>query len=67
MLILYSHYTHTILTLYSDIIKVLESDFNGFVVVDEAYVDFAGKEASVSQLVHKYPQLVVMQTMSKGE
>jgi histidinol-phosphate aminotransferase len=50
----------------ADIVKVLESDFNGFVVVDEAYVDFAGKEASVSQLVAKYPQLVVMQTMSKA-
>jgi histidinol-phosphate aminotransferase len=48
--------------------------WNGVVVVDEAYVDFAaappggggGGGASVAQLVARHPNLVVLQTLSKG-
>jgi histidinol-phosphate aminotransferase len=41
--------------------------WNGIVVVDEAYVDFsAGDKASAAQLVAVHPNLVVLQTLSKG-
>ncbi|KAF2091869.1 histidinol-phosphate aminotransferase [Saccharata proteae CBS 121410] len=40
--------------------------WNGVVVVDEAYIDFAEDGASLAQLVTEYPNLVVMQTLSKA-
>lgn len=42
--------------------------WNGVVVVDEAYIDFAPDEnsASLAELVTEYPNLVVMQTLSKA-
>ena len=47
--------------------KVLEHPtWNGIVVVDEAYVDFAPEEASFAEWVLEWPNLVVMHTMSKG-
>lgn len=50
-----------------DIIKILENpDWNGLVVVDEAYIDFSAPGASMAPLVTKYPNLVVMQTLSKS-
>ncbi|KAI8371194.1 histidinol-phosphate aminotransferase [Choanephora cucurbitarum] len=46
---------------------VLESDYEGIVVVDEAYVDFVDREeGSVATWVDQYPNLVVMQTLSKS-
>jgi histidinol-phosphate aminotransferase len=39
--------------------------FQGIVVVDEAYIDFAPDKSFVSQLGH-YPHLAVMQTLSKA-
>lgn len=52
------------------IVALLESGYNGIVVVDEAYVDFADdvKSASCCDLVGcgKYPNVVVLQTMSKA-
>lgn len=39
--------------------------YKGFVVVDEAYIDFS-ETASLCTLVNKYPRLIVMQTVSKG-
>lgn len=42
---------------------ILEN-FTGIVVIDEAYIDFAGQQSWISQL-EKYPNLVVMQTFSK--
>lgn len=52
----------------SDVRKVLDSSFQGLVVVDEAYVDFVQEDRgqSYSRLVAEYPQLFVMQTMSKS-
>ncbi|KAI8089660.1 histidinol-phosphate aminotransferase [Halteromyces radiatus] len=52
---------------HASIRQVLESDYEGIVVVDEAYVDFVDKEeGSVAQWVDQYPNLVVMQTLSKS-
>lgn len=39
--------------------------FGGVVVVDEAYIDFA-PEKSLLELIHEYPNLVVLQTFSKA-
>jgi histidinol-phosphate aminotransferase len=53
-----------------DIRRVLEHPtWNGVVVLDEAYVDFAGGErgeASLAEWVNEWPNLVVMQTLSKA-
>lgn len=47
--------------------QVLECEaLTGVVVVDEAYVDFAGEETSAVELVREYKNVVVMQTLSKG-
>lgn len=40
--------------------------YKGVVVVDEAYIDFAGENASATSLVQKYSNIVVMQTLSKS-
>ena len=44
--------------------KVL-ADFNGIVVVDEAYIDFADRPSFTTKL-DTYPNLVVLQTFSKA-
>lgn len=41
-------------------------NFKGIVVVDEAYIDFAGEDASAASLVTEYANLCVMQTLSKS-
>ncbi|KAB8074991.1 pyridoxal phosphate-dependent transferase [Aspergillus leporis] len=51
----------------SDIQKVLEHPtWNGVVVVDEAYIDFAPEGSSLAEWVNDWPNLVVMQTLSKA-
>ena len=40
-------------------------NFNGIVVVDEAYIEFS-KEKSCIELLEKYPNLIVLQTFSKA-
>ncbi|KAL7921202.1 histidinol-phosphate aminotransferase [Trichoderma austrokoningii] len=40
--------------------------WNGVVVLDEAYIDFAPANASLAELVTEHPNLVVMQTLSKA-
>lgn len=47
-------------------IEKLLRGFRGIVVVDEAYADFSS-EKSLVDLIGKYPNLVVMQTMSKAQ
>lgn len=46
-------------------IKRLLTEFEGIVVVDEAYVDFSDEESFVSELAN-YPNLLVLQTFSKA-
>lgn len=46
-------------------VETILQNFNGIVVVDEAYIDFANA-ASLSQKLALYPNLVVLQTLSKA-
>jgi len=46
-------------------IDFILNNFNGIVVIDEAYIDFS-PQRSWSALIRKYPNLVVMQTLSKA-
>jgi len=46
------------------VIEVIEN-FNGLVVVDEAYIDFANSE-SLNSLLDQYNNLVILQTLSKA-
>ena len=52
----------------SEIEKVASNtdDYSGLVVVDEAYIDFAGEGSSAVALIKKYPNVVVLQTLSKA-
>ncbi len=46
-------------------IEAVCAGFNGIVVVDEAYIDFSSKGSMATQL-YRYPNLIVMQTLSKA-
>lgn len=46
-------------------IETVLNNFNGIVVIDEAYINFA-KQKSFLQELTEYPNLVVMQTFSKA-
>ena len=48
----------------SEIIKTIEN-FDGIVVVDEAYIDFSSQQSFLKDL-DKYPNLIVLQTFSKA-
>jgi len=48
----------------NEIIKLLTS-FEGIVVLDEAYIDFAA-EGSFTEMLSHYPNLVILQTFSKA-
>lgn len=49
----------------TELIEEVLENFNGIVVVDEAYIDFSAQQSFVSQL-KKHPNLVVLQTFSKA-
>ncbi len=50
-----------------DLQKILEHPtWNGVVVLDEAYIDFAPEGSSLAEWVAEWPNLVVMQTLSKA-
>ncbi|KAK5126039.1 hypothetical protein LTR85_011394 [Meristemomyces frigidus] len=50
-----------------DVQAVLEHPtWNGVVVLDEAYIDFAPEGSSLAEWVAEWPNLVVMQTLSKA-
>ena len=50
-----------------DIRKVLEHPtWNGVVVLDEAYIDFSPEGSSLAEWAVEWPNLVVMQTLSKA-
>lgn len=46
-------------------INYIISNFNGIVVIDEAYIDFTEKPSFI-KMIDKYPNLIVMQTFSKA-
>ena len=46
-------------------IVFLLQNFNGLVVIDEAYIDFSTKESWINKL-EEYPNLVITQTLSKA-
>jgi histidinol-phosphate aminotransferase len=48
----------------NELLKVIES-FDGIVVVDEAYIDFA-QQQSLRQELPAHPNLIILQTMSKA-
>ncbi|MGE0076664.1 MAG: histidinol-phosphate transaminase [Bacteroidales bacterium] len=48
----------------NDIIRIIE-EFDGIVVVDEAYIDFCGSKTLLPNL-NKYRNLVILQTFSKA-
>ena len=55
------------LVLKEDVQQILEHPtWNGLVVLDEAYIDFAPEGSSLAEWVAEWPNLVVMQTMSKA-
>jgi histidinol-phosphate aminotransferase len=50
-----------------DVQRVLEHPtWNGVVVLDEAYIDFAPEGSSLAEWVSEWPNLVIMQTLSKA-
>ena len=50
----------------TDIIDLLEASKNStLVVIDEAYIEFS-KHSSALHLMHKYPHLIVIRTLSKA-
>lgn len=48
-----------------DAIKEVIEKFQGIVIVDEAYIDFS-QEESMTKMLSKYPNLIVLQTLSKA-
>lgn len=46
-------------------VEQLLSEFNGILIIDEAYIDFSEKP-SFLKLLDRYPNLIVMQTFSKA-
>ena len=44
--------------------EIIENNRDCIVIIDEAYIDFGGKSAA--ELIHKYDNLVVVQTYSKS-
>jgi len=50
--------------LVEDMLRII-NEFEGIVVVDEAYIDFS-EQQSLAVFVDKYPNLVISQTLSKA-
>ena len=46
-------------------IENISKNFNGILVIDEAYIDFSNKESALS-LINKLPNILVLQTFSKA-
>jgi histidinol-phosphate aminotransferase len=46
-------------------VRTLLEKFNGFIVIDEAYIDFSDKEGWLQKL-DQYPNLIITQTLSKA-
>lgn len=52
-------------TFSDDKVIAILKNFKGLVVIDEAYIDFSGKESWMTNL-KEYPNLVITQTLSKA-
>lgn len=48
-----------------DEIKLIAKNFNGLLVIDEAYIDFSDKKSAL-RLIKSIPNVLVLQTFSKG-
>lgn len=48
-----------------DQIKAISANFNGIVVIDEAYIDFSDKPSAID-LIKTIPNIIVLQTFSKA-
>jgi histidinol-phosphate aminotransferase len=48
-----------------DIYSILNQYHTGFVIIDEAYIDFSDEPSFIQEL-KQYPQLIVLQTLSKA-
>lgn len=46
-------------------IEYILNNFNGIVIIDEAYIDFSTKTSFISE-IEKYPNLIISQTFSKA-
>ena len=51
--------------LNADDIEFLLQNFNGMVIIDEAYIDFAEQNSFLKKLEY-YPNLIIIQTLSKA-
>lgn len=49
----------------AELIEKLLNNFNGIVIIDEAYVDFSKEESWLSRL-EEFPNLIITQTLSKA-
>ena len=49
----------------SDIYSLIESFKTGFIIIDEAYIDFSDEPSFILELA-KFPHVIVMQTLSKA-
>jgi len=48
-----------------DVIK-LQQNFDGLIVIDEAYIEFAGMQNSLIDLVNKFDNILILRTFSKA-
>jgi histidinol-phosphate aminotransferase len=46
-------------------VEIILNNFNGLVVIDEAYINYSKQKSFIAELT-EYPNLVVMQTLSKA-
>ncbi|MFI5187767.1 MAG: histidinol-phosphate transaminase [Chitinophagales bacterium] len=65
MIFLCSPNNPTANSLYPEDIEVILNNYFGLVVIDEAYINFS-RQRSFSTQLNEYPNLVVMQTLSKA-
>jgi len=52
-------------TFSEDKIQILLENFSGLILIDEAYIDFSGKESWL-QKIAEFPNLIILQTLSKA-
>ncbi len=48
-----------------EIVSEILNDFNGLVVIDEAYIDFSEQESWLNR-INEFPNLIITQTLSKA-